>query len=89
MLENGAFWQIGDGETVKVWNDNWIPNMEIRKPTPKAILPGCASSLVCDLIGREDSMWNLSIYEHLLKEKDMSLIRAIPFYLLDSLNHLI
>ncbi|KAM1207288.1 hypothetical protein ACFX13_008002 [Malus domestica] len=89
MLENGALWQIGNGETVKVWNDNWLPDMDRRKPTPKAILLGRAPSLVCDLLGRDDSTWNLSIYEHLLKDDDMSLIRAIPLYLLDSPDHLI
>ncbi|KAM0975840.1 hypothetical protein EV1_018573 [Malus domestica] len=89
MMENGALWQIGNGETVKAWNDNWLPDMERLKPTPQAILPGCALSLVCDLIGREDSTWNLSIYEHLLKEEDMSLIRAILLYLLDIPNRLI
>lgn len=56
MLENGALRQIGNGETMKVWNDNWLPDMNRRKPTPKAVLPGRAPSLVCDLIGREDSV---------------------------------
>ncbi|KAM1529591.1 hypothetical protein ACFX1Z_018776 [Malus domestica] len=34
MMENGALWQIGNGETVKAWNDNWLPDMERLKPTP-------------------------------------------------------
>jgi hypothetical protein len=29
LLKDGLIWRIGDGESVKVWEDNWIPRSSL------------------------------------------------------------
>jgi hypothetical protein len=27
LLSHGIIWRIGDGSSIKVWGDNWLPNI--------------------------------------------------------------
>jgi hypothetical protein len=32
LLKEGLVWRIGDGKSVKVWEDNWIPRSGLMRP---------------------------------------------------------
>lgn len=45
VIRNGMIWRIGNGSSVNIWRDPWIPREWSRRPlTPKG------SNLVCKLM---------------------------------------
>ena len=31
MIKKGVVWQIGGGEAIRVWGDNWIPGTDMNR----------------------------------------------------------
>ena len=64
IIHKGSCWKIGDGQLVRIWEDNWIPTHHNFKPiTPNA--GNNAIQYVKDLIHMEDSKWNTNILNQL------------------------
>ena len=32
ILKNGLIWRVGNGESIRIWEDPWIPNRLTRRP---------------------------------------------------------
>jgi hypothetical protein len=48
LLKEGVVWRIGDGETVDVWEHNWIPRQYVQRPL--GCKPGVNVKLVKELL---------------------------------------
>lgn len=73
----GAIRQVGDGSTIKVWHDRWIPDKGIyRVETPMVM--GNEDMKVCDLFVAGEIMWDREKILGLFMAKDANLILSIP-----------
>jgi hypothetical protein len=57
LFEKGLIWRIGNGQSVQIWGDRWIPipsTYKIQSP-PRGLNQ---MSKVCDLIDKENEGWN-------------------------------
>ena len=58
----GALWQIGDGSSVKIFKDSWLPDAQSgRILSPVSILSEEAT--VDQLIDRDDRWWNSALVD--------------------------
>ncbi|XP_024156261.1 uncharacterized protein LOC112164272 [Rosa chinensis] len=56
VLQAGLFWRIGNGMFVRIWEDDWIPNVpshSIAKPVDTVF------ELVSDLINEQEGTWDI------------------------------
>ncbi|XP_024196014.1 uncharacterized protein LOC112199199 [Rosa chinensis] len=56
VLHAGLFWRIGDGTSVKMWEDDWIPNVpahSLEKP------PDTIFDMVSNLINAPECAWDI------------------------------
>jgi hypothetical protein len=56
LLKEGLIWRIGDGESVNIWEDSWLPRGSTRRPiTPRgASLLSRVSELINPVTGEWD-----------------------------------
>lgn len=72
LLAQGLLKKIGNGESVKVWTDNWIID---EVPRPPHYHPDAEVDLtltVRDLIDDQSSAWNIPMVRQLFCEEDVS-----------------
>ena len=70
-------WQVGDGSSVQIWLDKWLPtHSTFRVTSPTGTLP--LDSQVCNLIGDDIGEWKANmIWQHFLPV-DVDAILGIP-----------
>jgi hypothetical protein len=77
LLKEGLQWRVGDGKTIKIWGDKWIP-----RPMTYAIQSHSSLVLidarVVELIDPRTRSWNLSLIKATLSEQEAVLIRNLP-----------
>jgi hypothetical protein len=81
LLEKGLIWRIGNGQSVKIWGDRWIPipsTYKIQSP-PRDLNQ---MSKVCDLIDKENEEWNQQLLARNFTKEEMTAINTIPISLL-------
>ncbi|KAK4394097.1 hypothetical protein Sango_1880500 [Sesamum angolense] len=77
ILEDGIRWRIGDGRSVQVWDDKWIPRPTTFQPiTPKNRL--CPGLRVADLIDEATRSWKTEQIDNLFWHDDAAVITTIP-----------
>jgi hypothetical protein len=60
LLQEGLVWRIGDGKSIKIWQDRWIPMpISYTVQSPPRVIPD--SSTVSMLIDHEVHGWNSGI----------------------------
>ena len=77
LVKSGARRLIGDGSTVKVWEEPWLPddsNPYIESP----VCCGLENAYVNSLRRTGISLWDEDILSDLFNERDKSLIMQIP-----------
>jgi hypothetical protein len=77
LLKEGLMWRVGDGSTIKIRDDKWIP---FPKPYP---LQAQVQNLnpearVCELIDFESKWWNVPLLEQIFPADMVELISNIP-----------
>ena len=78
VLERGARKRIGDGRTVDIWKDRWLPvggSGMVVSPKPA----NCPVQMVHELI--QDGKWNKVVMESMFREEDCKKIEGIPISL--------
>ncbi|XP_065620312.1 uncharacterized mitochondrial protein AtMg00310-like [Quercus suber] len=81
-------WQVGNGIIVRVWWDKWIP----RPSTYKVLMserPNFENALVCELINRATSEWNMEKINSWFLPEDRETITSIPLSTIDTNDRLI
>lgn len=77
IIQRGSCWRIGNGQSVSIWDDNWIPshyNLKIIS-TPR---DNSELSLVKDLIDHENKEWKTNILINNFLAIDVTAIEQVP-----------
>jgi ribonuclease HI len=78
LLKEGIIWRIGDGKTVNIWTDPWIPRNNLRRViTPRR---GSLLQKVADLINPVTGLWDEVLVRDIFWEEDANIILAMPLY---------
>ncbi|KAK9997071.1 hypothetical protein SO802_021757 [Lithocarpus litseifolius] len=72
-----ARWRIGDGSSVKIFKDSWLPNAHFsRVLSPVSVLSEEAT--VDQLIDRDSRWWNSALVDAIFIPSEAQLIKSIP-----------
>jgi hypothetical protein len=63
LLSQGLIWRIGNGKSVKIWGDRWLP-------TP--------TTYVAELIDEEQWSWKVNLLQEVFSEEEAKIISNIP-----------
>ena len=77
MVREGCRWQIGNGDSTRIWHDRWLPRPSSFCPTtPPNTLPGDArvSSLLNELTGE----WRSDLVKQIFMQDDSNVILSMP-----------
>ncbi|XP_072088879.1 uncharacterized protein [Arachis hypogaea] len=77
VVEIGGCWRIGDGKTIKIWKDPWLPKQNgsrIWSP-PKILDP---NATVETLIREEEKAWNTDLINQIFAPFEARQIQEIP-----------
>ncbi|XP_074266530.1 putative mitochondrial protein AtMg00310 [Silene latifolia] len=77
LLMEGLMWRIGDGESVRVWEDPWLPG-ERRERVPLPNIEADPSMCVAAFIDRDTGLWREDVLHALLSEVEVKRVQAIP-----------
>ena len=69
-------WYIGDGQTIRIWHDPWLPNGTLRSYIEGPLLPQEDDRIVRELWSHHE--WSLESLNHYLPPQIHSLIQGIP-----------
>jgi hypothetical protein len=77
ILKKGGLWKIGDGKTINIWQDNWLPDQEGYKswsvPNDR-----CTQKYVNDLILPISKTWNNRLIHQLFLPFEAKQITTLP-----------
>jgi hypothetical protein len=77
LLEAGMIWRIGDGKSVAIWADKWIP-----RPTTFSVMSPCntlpLSAHVEELITGNPPEWNRGLIHNIFLEDEAEIICSNP-----------
>jgi hypothetical protein len=77
LLNDGLIWIVGNGDSIKIWGDRWIPSPSIYTiQTPPRIVD--RHQKVSSLIDVDTKWWNVPLIRELFCDKDAALICNIP-----------
>ena len=77
VIDVGMVWRIGDGCSVQIREDKWIPSLLATKIiSPLAILP--LTSTVSSLIDIDTHLWKVDLIRHDFLPYEANLILGIP-----------
>lgn len=77
VISKGSCWRIGDGGSINIWEDNWVPTYKgLKVMTTKG--PNHFVNRVKDLINSQESLWNKVILEDQFISIDIDQISQIP-----------
>jgi len=76
LLKDGLIWRVGNGKTINIWKDPWIP----RGDTRRVITPKGASILqkVEELINPVTEDWDEQLVRDTFYEEDANIILSLP-----------
>ena len=75
-LKKGLIKRVGDGSTIRAWEDPWIPSNHSRKPLVR--LPDFEITMVSELIDQNLAGWDKEKLEDNFIPMDVAAISAIP-----------
>jgi hypothetical protein len=77
LLQKGLIWRVGDGNSIKVWQDPWLPVPSTFKvQSPVTVLP--RDSYVRDLIDSDTGWWKIALVHEIFLPEEAVLICGIP-----------
>lgn len=76
LLQEGMVWRVGDGTSINIWGDRWIPSPTTYSiQSPACVLPPDAK--VSCLMEREKRSWNVSLLKTLFSKEETEAICSI------------
>jgi ribonuclease HI len=77
LLKEGLIWRVGNGYSIKIWKDRWLPNPTTYQVfSPPTILDPNAS--VNELLDGDSKWWNSQLVESIFSAEESQLILSIP-----------
>ena len=77
MISMGMQWRLGDGKSIDIYNDNWLP----RKGSAKIVsphVPTLQGALVAGLINSDTRTWDQNLLHQNFLSFEANRIKAIP-----------
>jgi hypothetical protein len=77
VLKEGLIWRVGNGRSVWIWKDRWVPNPSTFKifSPPRVLDP---DAKVCELVDTNSKWWNFPLLESLFSSDEVEKIKEIP-----------
>ena len=77
IVQHGYRWQVGDGNSIKLWSDKWLPPCSTFKVSthPHALH---VDSHVSPLIDNDTSYWRIGLIKEIFLQHDAEAILSIP-----------
>ncbi|KAK8263437.1 hypothetical protein V6Z11_D12G042300 [Gossypium hirsutum] len=75
LLRMGCGWQMGNGSSISIWDDAWLPG-EIPCKIQSERFSGFEK--VVDLIGANSGEWNVELLRGLFSDQEVRKIMTIP-----------
>ena len=76
MLKNGMIWRVGNGRSIRIWADPWLPREWTRRPiTPRG---SNLLTTVDELIDPSTGKLDEPLVEQTFFEEDAKLILSLP-----------
>ena len=88
MIKRGASLRIGDGKSVHIWGDRWLP----QKDSPLVLSPQVdelAEAKVQSLIDGDRRSWKTDLIDETLLHFEATMVKSIPLCLTEQLDELI
>ena len=77
VIRRGAKWRVGNGESIKLWGDKWLPSLQ----NPSLQNPFTAelqNATVSRLINPTTRQWDVQLLPNLFTQMEADLITQIP-----------
>ena len=82
VIEKGMQWRVGNGASIRIYHDDWLPNAHSRKViSPPDFFGNDAQVLV--LIDHNKRCWIEEVVDNTFLPHEVALIKAIPLSLED------
>ena len=88
VIKRGASLRIGDGKSVHIWGDRWLP----QKHSPLVLSPQVhrlVEAKVNRLIDEDRSCWRTDLIDETLLDFEAKLVKGIPLCLIEQSDELI
>ena len=89
LIAKGACYLVGNGASINVWMDSWIPWLVGFKPIPKVDSIQRNPLMLSNLISTEDHCWNLPLLNELFNSELVEAIQKIHIPLRGKVDKLI
>lgn len=76
LLKKGVAWRVGDGKSIKIMSDNWIPNVQAGLVSPLMHIPEDAT--VQFLMEEGGKEWNHDLVKYAFDEETANEILQVP-----------
>ena len=77
VIKRGTVWRIGDGTSIRIWQDRWLPDRQIGKIISPC-WPEVSEATVSMFINPATCSWKSKLLEKYLLEFKIAAIRSIP-----------
>ena len=71
-LQARSLWKLGDGKSIKIWEDQWLPCKLGKNPL------GPDVQRVCEILDEDQKWWNESVIDEAFDAKTASAIKQMP-----------
>ena len=87
VVAMGAKWRVGDGQSIKVFKDNWLPGLLGGKIS--SIHSGLDRNLsVAELMASDKGSWNVQVIDTYFLPHEAQQIKAIPLCVVPQSDYL-
>ncbi|XP_060668083.1 uncharacterized protein LOC132799665 [Ziziphus jujuba] len=76
ILETGGIWRVGDGKSIRIYKDSWLPGVGPSRILSPRILP--EDAIVACLL-TDSGAWNLNLLQASFSTDEVEVIKNIPF----------
>jgi hypothetical protein len=76
LLKEGLIWHVGNGESIHIWNDNWLNREGSRQPVTSR--GQCVLTKVFELIDPYTGQWDEELVRQTFWEMDANIILSTP-----------
>ena len=76
VLKEGIIWRIGNGQTINIWSDPWLPRDESRKI--RSVRGNQIITKVCELINPSSNNWDTQLLNQTFNAEEVKIIKTIP-----------
>ena len=77
LVKKGIRWNVGNGDSIRVWGDKWLPSPStFRITSPRQLLH--VETRVSELISLDVAAWKTQIIDAILLPYEAEFIKSIP-----------